>query len=85
MVGGIFNEGSSTLILTDSNLNNNNAMTGGAIENYDSTADVNFCRIIGNSDNQSIYIYNTDGGTVNATNNWWGSNNSPSGEVSGKC
>ena len=46
-------------------------------------ADVNFCRIIGNKDNQSIYIYNTDGGTVNATNNWWGSNNSPSGEVSG--
>ncbi len=81
--GAIYNEHQSLLTLTDSNLNINNAVIGSVIYNDDSTAYVHFCRIIGNSDIQSIEIYNCDAGTLDATNNWWGSNSSPSGEVYG--
>lgn len=37
-----------------------------------SSADINFNRIFGNSE---YGLYNAGNGTVNATNNWWGSNN----------
>jgi parallel beta-helix repeat protein len=39
-----------------------------------SNATINFNRIIGNS---NYGIYNVGNGIINATNNWWGSNNGP--------
>mgnify|MGYP005837940323 CR=1 FL=1 len=39
---------------------------------HDSSADVHFNRIVGNS---NYGLYSSGNGTVNATNNWWGSNN----------
>ena len=45
-----------------------------AIYLSNSSVNVNFNRIIGNS---KYGLYNTGTGIVNATNNWWGSNNDP--------
>ncbi len=67
------------LNVTGSNFINNSATQGGAIFNYLGTANINFNRIMGNTGNMEIY-YNS--GTVNANNNWWGSNTSPSSKVS---
>ncbi|QUH22613.1 DUF11 domain-containing protein [Methanobacterium alkalithermotolerans] len=67
------------LNVTGSNFINNSATQGGAIFNYMGTANINFNRIMGNTGNMEIY-YNS--GIVNANNNWWGSNTSPSSKVS---
>jgi predicted outer membrane repeat protein len=69
--GAIYNAG--TLNLNGCNLTNNKASDGGAIGN-DGTANVHFNRIVSNIVTyvgESIY---NDGGKVNATLNWWGSN-----------
>ena len=58
----------------------NSASQGSAIYNIDAL-DVHFCRIIGNS--STIVIFSDLDGVVNATLNWWGSNNNPSKYVSG--
>ena len=70
--GGIFNE-LDTLNVTGSNFISNSATNGGAIYNQ-GPANVHFNRIVGNTAIQGSAIYNGMG-TVNATDNWWGSNN----------
>ncbi|WP_048192907.1 beta strand repeat-containing protein, partial [Methanobacterium veterum] len=71
--GAIRNWG--TLTVTGSNFTWNSATTnGGAISNYQGTANINFNRIIGNGANDINAEYNGGTSTVNAENNWWGSN-----------
>ena len=75
--GGAINN-AGILTLTGNNFLNNAATgTGGTIYNTGTTI-INFNRIIGTGNNIA-----SPTGTVNATNNWWGSNSSPSGKVSG--
>ena len=81
---GDYYDSGSTLITTGSIFDNNTAQYGGAIFNYGgdvSNRIINFNSIVGNSPNNSeVYIVS---GTMNATNNWWGSNNSPATLISG--
>jgi predicted outer membrane repeat protein len=73
--GSINNYG--TLKVTSSNFINNKATYGGgAIYNH-GIAIVNFNRIVGNSAGTNPITKNTitNYGTINATDNWWGSNN----------
>jgi len=64
------NINSSSNITISTNIISNNSMDG--IYLYNSLAEINFNSIVGNS----IYgFYNEGNGTVNATNNWWGTNN----------
>ncbi len=84
--GAIDNYGNNAnLNLTSCNLINNSATDlGGAISNLNGgLANINFNRIIGNIANTDSLIYNDDtNGSINATLNWWGSNNDPSDNVS---
>ena len=70
--GGAISNTGGTLTVTSSTFTNNSALNGGAIFNY-GTGYVNFCRIVGNTASNGKAIYNY-GGNVDATNNWWGSN-----------
>ena len=89
--GAICNGGELTL--NNSTLNNNNAAGyGGVIYNYfddyftrPCNSEVHFNRIVGNTATfLGSAIYNDDGlGLVNATLNWWGSNNDPSDNIYG--
>jgi hypothetical protein len=55
--------------------NGNNALQfGGALLNSSSTASISSCRFIENTATNGEAIY-TVNGTVNALNNWWGTNN----------
>lgn len=63
---------SDRLIINGSSFTNNTAAQGGAIYNSGNST-INFNRII---ENNGYAIYST-AGTVNATLNWWGSNNGP--------
>ena len=83
--GAIDNYGNiANLNMKSNNLINNSAFDlGGAISNYlGGIANINFNRIIGNiaPTDSSIYNDNTNG-SINATLNWWGSNDDPSGNV----
>ena len=75
--GAIYNAG--YLNVTSSTLAMNTAKNGygDAIYNHNSTADIHFNTLLGTEDN-AIY---SDGGTVNAQNNWWGTNNNPGTEL----
>ena len=75
--GGIYNSG--ILNATSNIFNNNSASVGGAIYNGN-TADIHFNQILKNVANYGKDIYN-DGGTLNATLNWWGSNLGPLNNV----
>ena len=76
MGGAIYNTG--TLTITSSNLANNSAITtGGTIYNT-GTANIHFNRIIGTGN-----VIASPSGSVNAENNWWGSNANPSSKASG--
>lgn len=77
--GAICNYGNFSM--NYSNVTNNKANYGGAIQNYN-TASIKFNQITGNKASMDSAIYD-DGGTLNASDNWWGSNNNPTGEVSG--
>ena len=69
-----------TLTITGSNFVKNSATeNSGAISNYQGTTTAHFNRFIANSSND----INSESGSVNALNNWWGTNTSPSGRVSG--
>ncbi|MDD3753798.1 MAG: right-handed parallel beta-helix repeat-containing protein [Methanobacterium sp.] len=70
--GGAISNTGGTLTVTSSTFTNNSALNGGAIFNY-GTGYVNFCRIVENTATNGKAIYNY-GGNVDATNNWWGSN-----------
>jgi len=54
---------------------------GSAVFNDEGSANITFCRIIGNTPNTS-QIYNGNG-TTNALYDWWGSNSAPSVNVNG--
>ncbi|MGB9201609.1 Ig-like domain-containing protein, partial [Methanobacterium sp.] len=75
--GAIYNAG--YLNVTSSTLALNTAENGygDAIYNHNSTADIHFNTLLG-TENNAIY---SDGGTVNAQNNWWGTNNNPGTEL----
>ncbi len=75
--GAIYNSGKLTI--TNSTLTNNSIKKGyGAdIYNHNGSAEIHFNNIIGNYE-KSIY---SDSGTVNAQNNWWGTNNNPGTEL----
>ena len=82
--GAICNLG--TLTVDNSTFTSNTATDGGAIFNVDGIGNVivNFNRIIGNTASNGSAICNLDTKrTVDATNNWWGSNTSPSAKLSG--
>ncbi|MDO8870305.1 MAG: hypothetical protein Q7V10_06085, partial [Methanobacteriaceae archaeon] len=68
-----------TLTISGSDLIGNNAGTRGTgISNYQGTTVANFNRIIGTGN-----IIESISGSIDAKNNWWGSNTSPSAKVSG--
>ena len=71
--GAIASDG--TLTITGSNFESNTAINvGGAIANiYPGTLTANFNRFFGNTAPSGSAI-NSNSGTVDATNNWWGSN-----------
>ncbi len=74
--GAIRNWG--TLNVTGSTFVNNTATTNAAaISNYQGTTTANFNRFIGNGPNDINAEYNGATSTVNAENNWWGSNSGP--------
>jgi len=73
-------ESDGNLDVTYSTFVNNTARLGGAICN-DGTAEINFNRIIGKTATGSDIVSD---GSINADNNWWGSNEGPStGSVEG--
>lgn len=74
--GGVFvNYGN--IDVTSSNFSNNTAMDwGGVIFNYN-IAKINFSSLIGNTANMGNDLYNSMG-LMDASLNWWGSNNGPS-------
>ena len=74
--GAISNAGNLTIIGTNL-LNNTATGMGGTIYNT-GNATINFNRIIGNGT-----IIASPSGSVNATNNWWGTNADPITKVSG--
>ena len=75
--GGIFND-QDTFTITSSNLKSNTANKGGAIYNaYSGTIEAHNNQIYGNS----AYEIECYGGTVDAENNWWGSDTDPSNKV----
>ena len=63
-INGSINNTISNNIITNNNKN--------GINLNNSSADINFNRIVANG---RYGLYNTVNGTVDATNNWWGSNN----------
>ena len=75
--GGAIENYLGTLSIMGSNFINNNATYGGAILNYDNyniVININFNRFVDNIGEYGSAIYD-NGGNVNATDNWWGSNN----------
>lgn len=60
--------------ISGSTLTNNIASYGGAIESIGGNSEVHFNRIVGNTAPTGGDLYCT-GGTLDATSNWWGSNN----------
>ncbi len=79
--GGAINKDGGILNVTESTFTGNIANNGGAIRNIYSTCEVHFNQIVGNNPINSEI--SNQGGTVNATLNWWGSNTSPAGKVQG--
>ena len=76
--GGVYNQKDGNLNISDSNITNNTSQLGPGSAIYNmGISTVNFNRIIGTGT-----VIANQGGTVDATNNWWGSNSNPSGEVS---
>ena len=80
--GGAINNAVNTSVLnvTGSTLTGNNATTGSVIYNTAGTSNINFNQIMNNTGSFDVY---SAAGTVNATNNWWGSNVNVSSKVSG--
>jgi adhesin HecA-like repeat protein len=76
--GGAICNVDDTMTIKNSTFTGNTASDGGAIYNNQATASVHFNRIVGNNAKMGNAIYNENGGKVNATFNWWGSNAGPS-------
>jgi predicted outer membrane repeat protein len=77
--GAIYNSG--TLTVTSSNLTGNTAINGGAIDNV-GAINFQFNRFVGNSAFAGNAV-NSFGTIVDVSNNWWGSNKGPQGDVVG--
>ncbi len=78
--GAIASDG--TLNINQCTFTGNNAASGGAISNLVignliGTTTIHFSRIVGNTAPNGNAINNAVGGTVDAINNWWGHNTSP--------
>ena len=75
--GAIYNSG--TLNITSCTLANNTVTNGygSAVYNHNGTAEIHYNSIFGNNGN-AIY---SDAGTVNAQNDWWGTNDNPGSEL----
>jgi predicted outer membrane repeat protein len=75
------------LTVTNSNFENNTAFRGGAIQNgwiFVGTANAHFNRLYNNMATEGSAIYSQNG-VINATNNWWGSNDGPAaGSIEGE-
>ncbi len=73
-----FSGGSLTYTITQSTFTDNHAnINGGAIHNYNEgsmTCSINFSRFYNNTATSSGNALYNNGGSVNAENNWWGSN-----------
>jgi len=78
--GGAINSRNSTTAIISSSFSNCSAVSGGVIYSDSSSTTIHLSRIYNNT---GIAVYNTAGGTVDATNNWWGTNDEPSGLTSG--
>jgi len=75
--GGAISNYWCNFTLNKSNLIGNTATKGGAIYCHNSTGEIHFNRIVGNaatSNGTALYCNNQ---TINATNNWWGTNINP--------
>jgi hypothetical protein len=85
--GGIYdyNEGGTTTITNCEFSGNTATQAGGAFYRYDDEGDVvlNFNRIVSNSAATGANIYNNRNSNFNAENNWWGSNDGPTGIAEG--
>ncbi len=79
MGGAICNIGKCT-VNSSNFINNAAAVRGGAIYNYYGDLIIHFSRIVGNNLKD---VYNNDLGSTDAEYNWWGSNDGPSGKISG--
>jgi hypothetical protein len=77
--GAIYTTSSSTVTVTSSTFSNCAADYGGAIYSSSSTATIHFSRIYNDT---GTAVYN-DIGTVDAADNWWGTNTDPSGSTYG--
>jgi hypothetical protein len=80
--GAISNQGGVDIV-TNSTIIGNNATDGAAVYNDGGFDTVNFNIIMGNTGNSQVYNLDTDGGTVDARYNWWGSNSDPSASIIG--
>ena len=78
--GGAINSRNSTTAIISSSFSNCSAVSGGVIYSDSSGTTIHLSRIYNNS---GIAVYNTAGGTVDAADNWWGTNDEPSGLTSG--
>jgi PKD repeat protein len=78
--GGAINSRDSTITILSSSFSNSSAVSGGVIYSDSSSTTIRFSRIYNNT---GIAVYNTAGGTVDAANNWWSTNDDPSGLTSG--
>ena len=75
--GAIYNSG--TLNITSCTLANNTVTNGygSAVYNHNGTSEIHYNSIFGNNGN-AVY---SDAGTVNAQNDWWGTNDNPGTEL----
>ncbi|WP_321423205.1 PKD domain-containing protein [uncultured Methanobacterium sp.] len=80
--GGAIRNSGTVNILSCIFSSNSASTSGGAIYGGTSTTTVHFSSFVNNTSPSGSAIYRTSG-TVNATNNWWGSNNNPSSQVYG--
>jgi predicted outer membrane repeat protein len=79
--GAIYTSGAVTM--NSSTITGCEALYGGAI--YAKSGTIHFCRLVNNDKNifswlDGTGVYST-GGTIDATNNWWGVNSNPSAHV----
>lgn len=80
--GGFIDNWGSCIIYCSS-ITNNSASGGGAIGNIGNMS-IHLCILTGNSANCGFTILNEYGCTVNATDNWWGSDSDPKDQIYGE-
>lgn len=81
-IGGAITSVGSLNVTGSTFMGNTATIQGGAIYKIGTNSEVHFNRILGNTAPGGYDIY-VASGSVNATNNWWGSNADPSSRVFG--